>query len=151
MKQVSSDLKFKAWDHKDSNMYDVAYLNFHESEIGIYNQTGGVDPLPWDENIEVMQYTGMKDSGGQEIYYEQVVNFYFRDPKDNTQNWGGKAVVTRKMSGGVGLLFDSIEGQAEVVPVLEGGVVEEFWPDYDLWTIEVVGDIYRNPDLVKKA
>ena len=100
-----------------------------------------------DENMVVLQYTGFKDSQGKEIYYDYIVKFVFLDEDDK---WGGTAVVTRSMNEGVGLLFECDDSESNIVhAVTEGGQIEEYWNDPSLWTINVIGNIYENPNLIQ--
>lgn len=75
------------------------------------------------EDIEVMQYTGLKDKNGKEIYEGDILKY---DPDVTTALqevvWNGKGWRVRNKRGWYG---DSFE------------------------TAEVIGNIYENPDLLK--
>jgi len=59
------EIKFRAWDQQGQQMYEVSSLNYEESEIRVWDTPKMTSPLPWDERIIVMQFTGLKDKTGR--------------------------------------------------------------------------------------
>jgi|SRR6185436_19008877 len=101
-------IKFRAWDKGVSRMmYDVAYIGKSETEMQI-----------------VMQFTGLKDKNGKEIYEGDIA----------THRKAGDFNREELVSG-------------EVIIEPSRGVVIGGWPA--AFDIEVIGNIYENPDLLK--
>lgn len=98
----------------------------------------------------LMQFTGFLDNEGVEIYFGDIVDFNFIDPNDPSQDWNGTALIVKTMGHGVGLMFDYVrEGDEQLVyAVDDGGVIEDLWIDPDMWTLQVVGNQFANPELL---
>lgn len=114
------EIKFRAWNkYKAFMIYDVdinSYGQVIKYECGQY--AGSYD-------YPVMQYTGLKDKNGREIYEGDIVK-YFR-------NEGYEFVTTRLGAHG-------IETQIGFYPFIE---IDGH--------VEVIGNIYENPELLDNA
>ena len=120
------EIKFRAWFKLLKRMYVVRELRFNRNKsiVIITNHTGGTAP----NSYELMQFTGLKDKNGKEIFEGDIVkmkSYYLRDDIE----LGGTYVVEWE---------DVIDGtlDCDVKNQLENN-------------IEVIGNIYENPELLK--
>lgn len=84
----------------------------------------------------LMQYTGLKDKNGVEIYEGDVVRYL------ECNNFFSKRACRAKVKS---IEIDVALG-CGLAPTYQGG------PDGETWTeaVEVIGNIYENPELIKK-
>lgn len=123
------EIKFRAWGIDRGKMHDVYNIAFHES-YG-YKAITSEQPLNVNttfinkEEFILMQFTGLKDKKGVEIYEGDILKL----PTFNNQGWFKKAVVT----------FEDGSFQCDCNLVSK----------YNVEHIEVIGNIYENPELLE--
>lgn len=117
-------------------MHKVVNLYFFDEELDVENFNSHLDS-PYEDDtkrlsfadVGLMQYTGLKDKNGKEIYEGDIVDFASRF--DNSKRTG-KVVY---YAGDAAFLIE--DGK------------EIFFLFYDALEREVIGNIYENPELLK--
>lgn len=124
------EIKFRAWHKRTQLMAEVVLIDFYSEEIGILYADPVVQKFNLNE-VELMQYTGLKDKNGQEIYDGDIVIAWSQGVK-------GTFEIKRRIDG-LWLLY----------PAWKDG---QFWylsPNEDgRETIEIIGNIFENKELL---
>ena len=134
------EIKFRAWDKKSKKMraintiafnYEHEAFNFNGDHLPKVVNVWGKDAIEDKEvilyreskDIILLQFTGLLDKNGKEIYEGDVI-------KTNEAGWIAKVVYNRDG-------FFCIDNK--------GG----FSTECDWEELEVIGNIYENPELLK--
>jgi uncharacterized phage protein (TIGR01671 family) len=89
-----------------------------------------------DDQMAVMQYTGLQDKNGKEIYEGDIVQFDFPDE-----------IKPR----GVIVYDDHYEGGGRFYPTTEVYLAIDWWQEKERWyRLEVIGNIHENPELLEQ-
>lgn len=134
---MKREIKFRAWHEERKQMYsfDIMWGNFNTGNgyIGMipfgeeldhgssFTRKGNrelIDP----HNCEIMQYTGLKDKNGKDIYEGDIVSFLTHKKSDRGQ------IVWQDC----GFVVD---------------IPKHDWTDISN-DMEVIGNIYENPELL---
>jgi uncharacterized phage protein (TIGR01671 family) len=132
-------IKFRAWNKKWERMVDNVLVN---SDVVLWTCNLDICHPDWDyldEDIKVMQFTGLLDKNGKEIYEDDVVIAWSEGCKH------------------IGQIKWRLEGQPAIIiyPAYFNGV---FWclhgasigeEQYYDEGIEIIGNIYQNPELLE--
>ena len=110
------EIKFRVWDIEEKKMINVYGLEFKDTGI-VVTSDEGYDYIV-EEDCELMQFTGLKDKNGKEIYEGDIIEGRY-----------GRQTVEWHLATG----FDSGLG--------------ELWGTNKEW-LEVIGNIYENPELL---
>jgi len=119
------EIKFRAWDARNHKMFIPPELIHPPLEVGYFDDSGcpkGMNSAP------LMQYTGLKDKNGKEIYEGDIIK--------HPQN-GRNLIVKYDFGAFVGKWF----GLNEYI------FFNDMANDED--SIEVIGNIYENPELLE--
>jgi hypothetical protein len=136
------EIKFRAWDKITKRIYNVRMIDFDANGkpdwirlidwVQISEDTWDYDfPEKRFDEYELMQYTGLKDKNGKEIFEGDILQFEFE----------GENILTCPVSWEKNLSMWKC-GISLVTILPEDLFVENT-------TYEIVGNIYENPELLK--
>jgi uncharacterized phage protein (TIGR01671 family) len=74
---MNREIKFRAWDKEKKEMREVTSLNFYDEYMWVEETPMTGDKLPI-EGTPLMQFTGLKDKNGKEVYEGDVVTYHFQ-------------------------------------------------------------------------
>lgn len=125
--------KFRAWFKEEKKMYGVHELSFYHGNIisvALCNLKTLERPYFYFdiEDIELIQYTGHNDKNGVEIYKNDIVATTFNDYK---------YIV----------IWDSEYSSYRLQNITFNWDILEL-TSHKLHAIEVIGNIYENPELI---
>ena len=121
------DIRFRAWVSQRAEMRFVTRIDFAWKNISLDLRSGQRRRFEWHE-VELMQYTGLHDKNGKEIYEGDIVRYHYYDKPENSIE--DEVIFDFGMFG--------VEGCAINLSHV-----------YIVKTLEVIGNIYENPELLK--
>jgi len=127
---MSIDIKFRAWDKKYNEMLDDDFILFNGM---IYREPRDFEDGRNTNALEIMQFTGLLDKKGVEIYEGDIVHCKWFDDEDLTELG---SIEFR--SGGFGLYF-----------IPKHSTIPQFYYTNRFESFEVIGNIYENPELLE--
>ena len=122
VKENKREIKFRAWDSDLKKMF--IHFSVRSTDGLIITPNGAVF---YDGSIILMQYTGLKDKNGKEIYENDIVTFAGIKEKFQIV-WDEGGFILRLLW--FNLFFEGIKGMS--------------------YYGEVIGNIYENPELLKE-
>ena len=133
---MNRELKFRFWDKRNDEWWQPTY-NASEGELEDLTITKNgqimmrdmtAHPQIVDDKFEVMQYTGLKDNNGKEIYEGDVVEIYLYEyaSVDETQK-----ITIGENKGGRNFYRDV-------------GYLQNINSKH----VEIIGNMYENPELI---
>jgi uncharacterized phage protein (TIGR01671 family) len=135
------EIKFRAWDKKNKRMFIP--ISFQHGVHGIYNiikeKLTSVGSSLYGGDFVLMQYTGLKDKNGKEIYEEDIVGYpvsiYLGEDANGIAHWGDEEIHSTD------IIFTNggFTGRQDTCSLI----------DTKINKIEVIGNIYENPELLE--
>ena len=123
------EIKFRVWD-KDFKAFRPKGT-FTISDTGRVLLSEIEYPLPIEE-VVIQQYIGLKDHKGQDIYEGDIVSYIWQDEEHSVANEVGEVYFEDGI-----FYFD----RANQFATNDHNFIEP--------SIEVIGNIYQNPELLK--
>ncbi|UUI41158.1 YopX family protein [Oceanobacillus oncorhynchi] len=140
------EFKFNAWIKAHEIMVAVDSIDFAEEEILIIDDTGIDRYFPFEE-IELLQYTGLRDKNGKEIYEGDLIKKQFKDRRIGNFYAVGQVVFSRWYAGFT--VPYNYHGYTNLER-LSSDVDEDGWIVANQ-KMDVIGNIYKNPELLEGA
>jgi len=137
-------IKFRAWDKKDKRMIDSDLL------MGRCDLNNAFNGREIYKNWIIMQYTELKDKNGKEIYEGDIVKMILR--KDNITPIGE---IKFGLMQSFFIAYNGDSGDYCFINQEDGGSASDTYKDLqdyneiDCSDIEIMGNIYENPNLLK--
>ena len=129
---MNREIKFRVWDKKVyKSMFIVEGLGKTWVSFGVDDGEGGYLEQRKVEDVELMQYTGLLDKNGKEIYEGDVLYKFGIDDAPYEVKYGVQPISHEWL--GIGFYTEHLGEMGNIF----GG--EE---------IEVIGNIYENPELL---
>lgn len=126
------EIKFRAWLKYGKEIVDVEEIDFMNEVINYidndYENNEQEIIGAYFENIELMQYTGLKDKNNKEIYEGDIVKL--------------------RSNHGIGVIKYYDEWGAFIVEYIKPRPLAVLGMNYYKEDIEVLGNIYENPELL---
>ena len=137
------EIKFRAWDKKEKKWVHIDTIFFSsEGNIEQYSVTEIQDtPASYcvhKEHLELIQYTGLKDKNGKEIYEGDIVEYKTTDGFDENDLYKEKRTIIY-----IDGAFSPIYLSTRCLHTDEDKLLI-------CKNIEVIGNIYENPELLKE-
>lgn len=152
------EIRYRAWD-KTSNLMrtDITSIEFKsDGSLAQINVTSGADILYPEEEAVLMQYTGLKDKNGVEIYEGDIVAswYYGGHPTEESAVYEVKWLDKNEAEF---LEFGASSNYPNLAPAVGLGFVllrgkldhKDLKLCYFSERFEVIGNIYENPELLE--
>nr|WP_302597838.1 YopX family protein [uncultured Cellulosilyticum sp.] len=133
------EIKFRAWDKSQNKMYQVRGINFDNEDLWLkINETQIMGANLFE--VELMQYTGLKDKNGTEIYEGDIIEDCEGKKKKVIWHNNGFKLQYKYKKSYQGEIYWSTNKDIEL-----NGTSDK------RWGVEVIGNIFENLELLKEG
>ena len=132
---MKREIKFRAWNKEDKIMVDLqkitplALNDMMNTQLNLQGRSGLF--IPFFKELELMQYTGLKDRNGKEIYEGDIIKCKY-----------GKATIESIEDIHQSLGWRDRKENSKCSDI--GRTIEKFKNE-----IEIIGNVYKNKELLK--
>ena len=138
------EYKFRVWDTENKEMLKVQELDFEDTFYGgrLSIRTDQYNDYFDIEDMILMQYTGLKDKNGKEIYEGDIVKVKLYKGEEE------KYFIGKVEYFGSNFIVDTDNNSEYHIYDLDGFGIDY---RYNLEDCEVIGNIYDNPELLEEG
>jgi uncharacterized phage protein (TIGR01671 family) len=133
---MNREIKFRAWDNEAKRMMEFDFESIHGGKLIFVNSRNNEKHFDLEE-MTIMQYTGLKDRNGKEIYDGDVVRIYYPP----------------EIGSAKGLTVNPIQWVGVVAWENESKRWDYSGVGFNIASdeiIEVIGNVFEHPELVNK-
>ena len=120
---MNREIKFRMWHKKSKKMFDVESINFKDRSLNMWNSVMYTLSTFSLDDVILMQYTGLHDKNGKEIYEGDILKGTFYGFPMPEYDYAFQIYWDEKEKGFMASYFEPSE-------------------------CEVIGNIYDNPELL---
>lgn len=125
-------IKFRAWDGARMRYLENGDFIIEYSGISIFGKLEGRKSVDW----ELMQYTGLKDKNGKEIYKGDIVAIGKGKSLIGVIEYDAPSFI---------IIWKNGNKRAEII----NGDREPIFKNSHI-SLQIIGNIYKNPELLEK-
>lgn len=124
---MQRQIKFRMWNKEIKEMYDVGLINFQQRLIFMKHYEGYTQSSFALEDVELMQYTGLHDKNGKEIYEGDIVKILGGEYEQGFYEWDEIVQIKDFIYDGFNLMMDISQIGNQAIEV-----IGNIWEDSDL-------------------
>lgn len=129
------EIKFRCWDKENKEMLDVEYLHWDDCTREFSIRTTMYSDYFDTEDMILMQYTGLKDKNGKEIYEGDLLKLHYI--KNGLEEIKASVIYS--------------DDYAQYVIKDTKYVSDNYEPLCDYEDLEVIGNVWEDSDLLNDS